>query len=107
MTGEEVILSSESVNSLAEKPEYDLIKDHEFTQEVAGLIQSLPDQHPLMYQYQPPSSPTVSSRLIYGDRYGSLGGLDPFSILPETATEPVPKQLLIRYCGSQRSLHTR
>jgi hypothetical protein len=107
MTGEEVILSSESVNSLAEKPEYDLIKDHEFTQEVAGLIQSLPDQHPLMYQYKAPSSPTVSSRLIYGDRYGSLGGLDPFSILPETAAEPVPKQLLIRYCGSQRSLHTR
>jgi len=105
VTGEELILSSESVDSLVKNAAHDPIKDYEFTQEVAELVKSGADQRPPMYQDKPPSSPTVSSGLTYGNRYGTLGGLDPFSILPETATEPVPKQLLIRYCGSQKLLH--
>jgi hypothetical protein len=109
-TGEEVAFTPESVQELAgfsstvTVPQHDMHKDPELGDGIAQIIKTGIADLPVMFQPFLPErhkSPTISSGLTYGLRYGSIGGLDPFSILPEVASEPVPKQLLIRYCRSE------
>ncbi|PVH82202.1 hypothetical protein DL98DRAFT_570745 [Cadophora sp. DSE1049] len=108
MTGEEVVLTSESVDALAilsstsgamgilhedshsQQPLIGVDSSGSLVEPSAGfaMLQSLPFR---------PKSPNVASGLKYNSLLVSIGGLDPFSVLPETAGEPVPKQLLIRY----------
>ncbi|KAH7411177.1 hypothetical protein BKA64DRAFT_638819 [Cadophora sp. MPI-SDFR-AT-0126] len=108
MTGEEVVLTPESVDALAilsttsgstgtmheasdsQQPHTEVDSSATLIELSAGfeLLQSLPFR---------PKSPNVASGLKYKPQPLSIGGLDPFSVLPETAGEPVPKELLIRY----------
>jgi hypothetical protein len=110
-TGEEVILTSESVEELARaasEPEAmfspfnataDLQPGVEIANHVAPSIDS--DWDPILPLR--PNSPNVASGLSYKLPSHQLVKLDPFSILPETSGEPIPKELLIRYCQSPNS----
>ncbi|KAH7355131.1 hypothetical protein BKA65DRAFT_535415 [Rhexocercosporidium sp. MPI-PUGE-AT-0058] len=108
MTGEEVVLTPESVDALAivrsasqsmgtlveviqaQQPDIDVEPSQSSVEKNAGFekLHSLPLR---------PKSPNVASGLKYNSPPVPIGGLDPFSVLPETTGEPVPKQLLIRY----------
>jgi hypothetical protein len=105
LTGEEVILTTESVLALAETPESSLV--------VAPRTRryAYSDQFPLLDPSNPssagstflqnltmrPQSPNVASGLYYNSPLGAMSTFDPFSLFPEMVGEPVPKQLLIRY----------
>jgi hypothetical protein len=102
LTGEEVILTTESVLALAE---------------VSQVVAPLPrryaysDKFPLLDPSNTssagntflqnlttrPQSPNVASGLYFTSPLGTMSTFDPFSLLPEIVGEPVPKQLLIRY----------
>ena len=107
LTGEEVILTTESVyaladNSLVAAPrprryeshgEFPHLDSRNFNVSNAGgnFVHDIAMR---------PKSPNVASGLSYIPPLGMsriLSTFDPFSLLPETADEPVPKQLLIRY----------
>ncbi|KAH9219513.1 hypothetical protein DL95DRAFT_358694 [Leptodontidium sp. 2 PMI_412] len=108
MTGEEVVLTPESVDALAmlssaARSTGTLHEASQAEQPVTGvepfnnLVETsarLEMLHSLPFR---PKSPNVASGLRYNAPPVSIGGLDPFAVLPETAGEPVPKQLLIRY----------
>jgi hypothetical protein len=51
-----------------------------------------------------PKSPNVASGLHYTPPLDTLNTFDPFSLLPDIEGEPVPKQLLIKYCECPQSL---
>lgn len=104
LTGEEFILSTESVLALAEGSQVAPPQPRRYAN---------PDQLPLLNanSFEPsntgssffqnltmrPKSPNVASGLYYTPPLGITSTFDPFSLLPEMAGEPVPKQLLIRY----------
>lgn len=110
MTGEEVILTTESVYALAESSSvvaprprryadtdhFPLLDAHRFNPNVTGrsLLQTLTLR---------PKSPNVASGLHYSPPLDSLSTFDPLSMLPEIEDEPVPKQLLIKYCECPQS----
>lgn len=106
MTGEEVILTPESVAALASsvstsatEPASELINiPHK-----ADLSPPASRRTPLSgYSFTTrPIPATVASGLQYNN---SLDNYDPFSILPDMKGEPLPKHLLIRYCKYQPSL---
>ncbi len=103
-TGEEFILSTESVLALvegsqdvapqswryAEPNQFLLLEATSFEQSRAGssFFQNLAMR---------PKSPNVASGLYYTPPLGGISTSNPFSLLPEMTGEPVPKQLLIRY----------
>ncbi|KAK0119672.1 hypothetical protein ONS95_011109 [Cadophora gregata] len=108
MTGEEVVLSSESVNALAilsstsgtidTLPEAGGVPQSlTGVESCDGLLESSVGSGKLQSLPFRPKSPNVASGLKYNSPSVSIGGLDPFLVLPETSGEPVPKQLLIRY----------
>jgi hypothetical protein len=110
-TGEEVVLTLESVEELARaasEPEamfspFDTAADLQPPVEVANYVTPSIDSdwdHILPLR---PNSPNVASGLSYRLPSHQLVKLDPFSILPETSGEPIPKELLIRYCQSPNS----
>jgi hypothetical protein len=110
-TGEEVILTPESVEELARaasEPEamfspFDVTADMQPGVEIANYVTPSIDSgwdHILPLR---PNSPNVASGLSYKLPSHQLAKLDPFSILPETSGEPIPKELLIRYCQSPNS----
>jgi hypothetical protein len=109
MAGDEVLLSSESIDSLASSgigspilsvglddsvglhpPTYPRITTGIMSPRASG---SFPIALPIR-----PKSPTVASRLNAGIQFRFLGGFDPFSSLPDCEDEPIPKQLLLHYC---------
>ncbi|KAL2070500.1 hypothetical protein VTL71DRAFT_13526 [Oculimacula yallundae] len=108
MTGEEVILTPESVDALAvfgsvSQPmstPYETSGMEPRANDTApssGLVETDIESMLLQSLQFRPKSPNVVSGLKYISPPITIGGLDPFSVLPETAGEPVPKQLLIRY----------
>ena len=109
MTGEEVVLTPESVNALAvissTSGSMGPLHDASIPQKLLRGVNASnnvdePDFEFDMLQSLPfrLKSPNVASGLKYNSPPVSICGLDPFSVLPETTGEPVPKQLLIRYC---------
>jgi hypothetical protein len=104
LTGEEVILTTESVFALAEtstvvapyprRPanpdQFPFLDARRFNTSNAGSSF-------LLDLTMRPKSPNVASGLYYTPPLGTLSTFDPFSMLPEMLGEPVPKQLLIRY----------
>ncbi|KAH8787484.1 hypothetical protein F5882DRAFT_354902 [Hyaloscypha sp. PMI_1271] len=103
LTGEEVVLTIESVYALAETSlvvaphprryahpnQFSFLDPSSFnTNADSSFSQNLTVR---------PKSPNVSSGLYYDLPLGTLSTFDPFSMLPEMIGEPVPKQLLIRY----------
>lgn len=104
LTGEEVILTTESVYALAEtsltiaprprryanSDHFPLLDSRSFNTSNAGSSFF----HNLTMR---PKSPNVASGLYYAPQLGPMSTFDPFSMLPEMVGEPVPKQLLIRY----------
>lgn len=104
MNGEEVVLTPESVAELASAP---FLPALELASEPVTVlhkteIQSLAPQSSDFLKTSPgyfvttmPGLPNVASGLSYNNL---LDSYDPFSILPDIEGEPVPKQLLIRYC---------
>jgi hypothetical protein len=110
-TGEEVILTPESVEELTRatpEPEamfspFNVTADLQPGMEVANYV--MPSIDIDWDQILPlrPNSPNVASGLSYKLPSHHLVKLDPFSILPETSGEPIPKELLIRYCQSSNS----
>jgi hypothetical protein len=105
MTGEEVILTTESVYALAESSsvaaprprryadtdQFPLLDTHSFNPNLVGSTFS----QTLTLR---PKSPNVASGLHYTPPLDALNTFDPFSLLPDIDGEPVPKQLLIKYC---------
>lgn len=99
MSGEEVILTPESVAALSalefasdsvtaspNDPEAESPPITPFTGQLPG------------YQFTTQAVPlTIVAGLQYNN---TLDTYDPFSILPDMKGEPLPKQLLIRYCTS-------
>lgn len=109
MTGEEVVLTPESVHALAifGSTTGSMVVLHEGSpiqqpatgsESPSGLIDISAGFEMLQSLPFRPKSPNVASGLSYNCPPISIGGLDPFKVLPETAGEPVPRQLLIRYC---------
>ena len=104
MAGEEVILTTESVYALAGN----IVLDPRPTPYAATDQFTSPDPLNLNANNSHssfvrtlsirPKSPNVASGLYYTPPLDSLRIFDPFSLLPEMEGEPVPKQLLIRYC---------
>jgi hypothetical protein len=104
LTGEEVILTTESIYALAETSP--MVAPH-------PRRYANPDQFhfPGAYSFNTgsasssffqnlkmrPKSPNVASGLYYASQLGAMSTFDPFSMLPDIVGEPVPKQLLIRY----------
>ncbi len=106
MIGEEFILTPESVNELsnfvmAPEPLGAMHKSDEHLfpfWEISQQLQPNPTNdlsYSLLFR---PNSPNVASGLTYSLKYPTFNGFDAFSALPETEGEPVPKELLIRYC---------
>jgi hypothetical protein len=103
-TGEEVILTPESVEELARATPRATPAQHEAAADLHPIVElatcvtpsATSDwDHILPLR---PNSPNVASGLSYKLPSRSLDKFDPFSVLPETSGEPVPKELLIRYC---------
>lgn len=101
MSGEEVILSSESVAALASAAFMSALEPTSPEPVIVSHNAQLVLQEPHTQKFLTQSRgyavtiPNISSGLNYNN---GLDSYDPFSILPDIEGEPVPKQLLIRYC---------
>ncbi|KUJ16289.1 uncharacterized protein LY89DRAFT_617425 [Mollisia scopiformis] len=102
MSGEEVIMTSESVAALADPMSVSaLVPTSEpviipyatdlRSQECLDSLRTRPSGYAFTTR---PVPATVASGLNYNN---SLNNYDPFSILPDIKGEPLPKQILIRY----------
>ena len=95
ITGQEVILTPESVDALGLRvPPSGVLhaismSDEELHEVQKNLSQAVPPR---------PKSPNVVSGLTTHLKMRFVDGLDPFDLLPDTSGEPVRKQLLIHYC---------
>jgi hypothetical protein len=104
LTGEEVVLTTESVYALAETslvvaphPRHYAHPDQFPFLDSSSFNTSNADSSFSQNLTVRPKSPNVASSLYYNPPLGTLSTFDPFSMLPEMIGEPVPKQLLIRY----------
>lgn len=107
ISGEEVVLSPESVAALASsafiaalEPAPESVSLTSLTYN-ADIIRQEPHTQRFLARSRGyavsilPEQPNITSGLNYNN---GLESYDPFSILPDIEGEPVPKQLLIRYC---------
>lgn len=96
MSGEEVIMTPESVAALSalESASEPVTVTHDTDIESSPITLYLGPRPGYLFTTQP-IPPTVAAGLQYTN---SLDTYDPFSILPDMKGEPPPKHLLIRYC---------
>ncbi|TGO24073.1 hypothetical protein BPAE_0113g00300 [Botrytis paeoniae] len=87
LAGEEVLLSLESVDDLR-----GVGSSYASTRAPTDLTQVLSSNHTPIHDIKPRASfwPNLTS--------GILDAFDPFSILPDTSGDPLPKSILIEYC---------
>ncbi|THV54388.1 hypothetical protein BGAL_0028g00440 [Botrytis galanthina] len=87
LAGEEVLLSLESVDDLRS-----VGSSYASTRAPTDLTQTLFSNHTSTHDIKSQASfwPNLTS--------GILDGFDPFSILPDTSGDPLPKSILIEYC---------
>ncbi|KAE9371382.1 hypothetical protein N431DRAFT_558921 [Stipitochalara longipes BDJ] len=104
LTGEEVILTTESVYALAETstvvaphPRRHADPDQFPFLSIGSFNTSSAGSSFLHNLTMRSKSPNVASGLYYAPPLGAMSTFDPFSMLPEMVGEPVPQQLLIRY----------
>lgn len=87
LTGEEVLLSLKSVDDLkSARPSYAT------THTPTDMSSILFSNHTSTNDIEPPAFfwPFLTSSFV--------GGFDPFSALPDTTGDPLPKSILIEYC---------
>jgi hypothetical protein len=98
ITGSEVILTPESVEALRGTGSADMLGPHpyRFTESITKttISRGAPFLHASTIR------PVFAEDLSLGGDPWLLGGCDPFSLLPATDGEPIPKRFLICYCNA-------
>jgi hypothetical protein len=97
LTGEEVLLSIESVDDLQHSTS--LITYDEACMVTVDDTQFLDPPRWTDRMHNFGSSPSLENSIAFGLKpWHQVGGFDPFSALPEKSGEPIPKPILIEYC---------
>lgn len=96
ITGNEVILTSESVNDLQETGSGPMLGPYPYFSRQPDSDMEIVRRAPFLHTS--PARPVIPDDLSLGSPARLLGGLDPFSVIPSTEGEPIPKKTLMCYC---------